>query len=256
MRRVFAVQWSAPKITFAAFVLACAALLAACVSMTASPDYAAIVAAPDRSEADRKTDERRKPEQLLAFIGVRPGMKVLDVGAGAGYSTELLARAVGPQGVVYAQNSKDVIERVVKDKFDLRAKAPAMRNVVRVIRDPEDPVPPDARDLDLVTYLYEYHEAPNINVDRPKMIRRFFDALKPGGILVIADHSARTGDGLSVTRSLHRIEESIVRRDIESVGFKFVAEGGFLRNPEDKRDISVFKLAVPADDFVLKFEKP
>src|ERR1700761_8222699 len=93
-----------------------------------TPDYAAIVAAPDRSDADRETDQRRQPAKMLAFAGVKPGMKVFDMEAGAGYSTELLARAVGPTGIVYGQDSAAVMERI-KDKFDVRAKSPAMRNV-------------------------------------------------------------------------------------------------------------------------------
>jgi predicted methyltransferase len=79
-----------------------------------APDYGAIVASADRSEADRQTDQRRQPAKMLAFTGVRPGMKVLDMEANAGYSTELLARAVGPSGVVYAQDPAAVIERIVK----------------------------------------------------------------------------------------------------------------------------------------------
>ena len=84
----------------------------------------AIVAAPDRSDADRQTDQRRQPAKMLAFTGVKDGMKVLDMEANAGYSTELLARAVGPTGMVYAQDSAAVIERFVKDKFDIRAQKP------------------------------------------------------------------------------------------------------------------------------------
>ena len=89
-----------------------------------APDYDAIIAAPDRSDADRQTDQRRQPAKILAFTGVKAGMKVLDMGAGAGYSTELMARAVGPNGAVYAQESAAVMERV-KDKFDIRAQNPA-----------------------------------------------------------------------------------------------------------------------------------
>ena len=79
-----------------------------------APDYDAIIAAPDRSDGDRQTDMRRQPAKMLAFTGVKPGMKVLDMGAGAGYSTELMARAVGPDGMVYAQDSAAVIERFVR----------------------------------------------------------------------------------------------------------------------------------------------
>src|SRR5262245_2306495 len=88
----------------------------------AAPDYAAVAAAPDRPDAHRAADAGRKPVQLLAFTGVRPGMKVLDMETSAGYTAELLARVVGPSGKIYAQDSAAVIERFVKDKFDIRAK--------------------------------------------------------------------------------------------------------------------------------------
>ena len=88
------------------------------------------------------------------------------------------------------------------------------------------------------------------------MNRKMFAALKPGGLLVIADHSARTGDGISVAKTLHRIEESIVRQEIEAAGFKLVAEADFLRHPEDPRDAKVFQPVVPTDEFVLKYQKP
>ena len=89
------------------------AAVSACIFVTIAPaqdripDYSAIISAPDRTEADLQTDKRRDPLKLLAFTGARPGMKVLDMGAGGGYSTELMARAVAPTGVVYAQNPAD-----------------------------------------------------------------------------------------------------------------------------------------------------
>ena len=220
-----------------------------------SPDYAAIVAAPDRTDADRKTDERREPAQMLAFVGVRPGMKVLDMGAAAGYSSELMARAVAPNGTVWAQDSAEVADKL-KDKFDERAKSPAMKNVVHDVRPYDDPVPPEVKDLDLVTFFFWYHDTTYMEVDRAKMDKALFNALKPGGYLVIADHSARPGDGTSVGKTFHRIEEKTLRQEVEAAGFKLVAEGNFLRHPEDPRDAPVFRPKVPVDEFVLKFQKP
>jgi predicted methyltransferase len=220
-----------------------------------TPDYAAIVAAPDRSDADRQTDQRREPAKMLAFTGVKEGMKVLDMEANAGYSTELLARAVGPGGVVYAQDSAAVMERV-KDKFDNRAKNPAMKNVVHVVRDFDDPIPPDVSNLDMITFFFAYHDVTYMPVDRAKMNAKMFAALKPGGYLIIADHSARKGDGINVAHTLHRIEEATLRQEIEAAGFKLVAEGDFLHHPEDPRDDKVFKPAIPVDEFVLKYQKP
>jgi predicted methyltransferase len=193
---------------------------------------------------------------MLAFTGVRPGMKVLDMEANAGYSTELLARSVGPTGVVYAQDPAEIIERLVKDKFDIRAQKPAMKNVVDVIRDFNDPIPPDVGGLDLITFFFAYHDVTYMPVDRAEMNRKMFAALKPGGFLVIADHSARPGDGTSVGKTFHRIEESVLRQEIEAAGFKLVAEADFLRHPEDPRDVVVFRPVVPVDEFVLKYQKP
>ena len=220
-----------------------------------APDYEAIVAAPDRSDADRQTDVRRQPAKMLAFTGVKSGMKVLDMGAGAGYSTELMARAVGPEGHVYAQESAAVVERV-KDKFDIRAQNPVMKNTVHLIRNYDDPIPPEVSGLDLITFFFAYHDVTYMPADRAAMNRKMFAALKPGGFLVIADHSARAGDGTSVAKTLHRIEESTLRQEIEAAGFKLVAEGDFLKHPEDPRDAAVFRPAVPVDEFVLKYQKP
>ncbi len=228
---------------------------AASAENATAPDYASIVAAPDRSDADRQTDARREPAKMLAFAGVKSGMKVLDMGAGAGYSTELLARAVGPDGQVYAQESAAVMERI-KDKFDIRARNPAMKNVVHLIRNYDDPVPPEVGGLDLITFFFAYHDVTYMPADRAEMDKKMFAALKPGGFLVIADHSARAGDGTSVSKTLHRIEESTLRKEIEAAGFKLAAEGDFLRHPEDPRDAPVFHSAVPVDEFVLKFQKP
>ena len=240
-----------------AVVLASATSLAACAGMgkNENVDYRAVVASPDRSGADRETDQRRNPELLLAFTGVRPRMRVLDMGAGGGYSTQLLARAVGTGGTVYAQDSQAASPRA-KERFDERARTTAMRNVVRVLRDYDDPVPPGVRGLDLITFFFAYHDTAFMSVDRAKMNRGLFEALKPGGVLVIADHSAQAGAGASVAKSLHRIEEATLRREIEAAGFRFVAKADFLRHPEDPRDSIVFRPKVPVDEFVLKFERP
>ena len=230
-------------------------MLAASPTPSQAQDYAAIVAAPDRSDADRQTDQRRDPVKLLAFTGVRTGMTVLDMGAGGGYSTELMARAVGPTGKVYGQDSADTNPRA-KERFEARMKTPAMGNVVQLVRDFDDPVPADVRDLDLITFFFFYHDTTYMAVDRAAMNRKLFAALKPGAFLVIADHSAKAGAGTSVGKTLHRIEESTLKREVEAAGFKLAAEADFLRNPEDPRDEMIFRSKVRVDEFVLKFEKP
>ena len=239
-------------------MLACVGLLvfaSGAALAQAAPDYAAVVASPDRSDADREIDKRRNPVQLLAFTGVGAGMKVLDMGAGGGYSSELMARAVGTSGVVYAQNAADLSARA-KERFEARMKTPAMANVVVLTRPFDDPLPADVRDLDLVTFFFFYHDTTYMEVDRAEMNRKLYAALKPGGMLVIADHSARPGDGATVGKTFHRIEEAVLRSEVEAAGFRFVAEGDFLRHPEDARNFSVNRPTGPVDEFVLKFRKP
>jgi predicted methyltransferase len=231
--------------------LCVAVLLGGCAGLLKEdpPSYMWIVHDRDRSDSDRVTDQRRQPEKLLEFYDVRPGMHVLDISAGAGYNTELLARVVGPSGVVYAQNTE-------KGRLDERMKKPVMAKVVSLVREFDDPVPPEVRNLDLVTFNFNYHDTTYLGVDRAKMNRAVFNALKSGGFYILADHSGRPGTGISEAKTLHRIEESVMRKEIEAAGFKFVSEGGFLRNPDDPRDASVFKPKVPNDEFVLKFVKP
>jgi len=212
-------------------------------------DYAAIIAAGDRSDADRQTDKRREAVKLLTFIGPKTGWSVLDMGADAGYSTELLARAVAPNGKVWGQNDKP------NQKFEARMAAPAMRGSVAWIKPYEDPaagLPP----LDLITFLFAYHDTTYMGVDRAKMDKALFAALKPGGILVIADHSARPEDADKVGKLYHRIAEATVRAELEAAGFKFVGSADFLRNPDDPRTAIVFRSPIRVDEFVLKFTKP
>lgn len=225
-------------------------LLLAVAAPARAQDYAAIVAMPDRAEADRQTDKRRDPGALLAFSGPKTGWKVLDMGAGAGYSTELMARAIGPSGKVYGQNPKD------SDKYQARLQTPAMANAVALVRPFDSPVPEVVRDLDLVTFFFAYHDTTFMEVDRAKMNQAMFAALKPGGFLVIADHSARPEDGATVGKTFHRIAEASLRAEVEAAGFVFVADAGFLRHPEDARTAIVFRNPTPVDEFVLKFQKP
>jgi predicted methyltransferase len=213
-------------------------------------DYLAIIALPDRSGADRQADSRRDPVNLLSFTAPKTGWTVLDMGAGAGYSTELMARSVGPTGKVYAQNDKE------SEKFKIRMASPAMGNVEALVRPFDDPVPANLRNLDLITFYFAYHDTTYMNVDRAKMNKAMFEALKPGGILVIADHSARLDDGATVGKTFHRIAESTLRSEVEAAGFKLVASSDALRHPEDARGAIVFHNPTSVDEFVLKFEKP
>jgi len=281
----------------AAFFLAAA--LAACASQAPPSGQAAlssqqisqVVASPDRTAADRNNDTRRKPEAILAFIGIRPGMVALDVSAGGGYTTELLARAIGPTGTVYGQSQPRDANRptprpanpeagsappaaattaapatpprtsataLAERERRLRSGNVAAAPIVAVERRFDDPVPPELPDgkLDLVTLMFNYHDFGFMGVDRAKMNAALFRALKPGGMYVIADHSGRPGTGISESGTLHRVEEAFVRREVEAAGFKLAAQGNFLRNPADPRDQNTPNPPQPKDEFVLKFVKP
>jgi predicted methyltransferase len=227
----------------------------------AAPDYTAIVAASDRDAADRALDAGRKPDALLAFMAVRPGMKVAEIGAGGGYTTELLARAVGEAGSVYAQNSPFILARFAEGPLTERLKKPVMTRVVRLDREFAEPFPPEVRDLDLVVNVLFYHDTVWMKVDREAMNRAIFQALKPGGSYVIVDHSSAPGKGLAEVETLHRIEESVLKGEIEQAGFRSVASADFLRNPQDPRDWSASPRFAgeqrgTSDRFVLRFEKP
>ena len=239
-----------------ACLLALSAIAAAPAAIAQSaPDYAAIIAAPDRSDADRKLDTNRAPAQWLAFIGAKPGMKILDIEAVYGWKAELLARAVAPGGKVYAQNSEATFTRV-KDRLEARLKTPAAANIISAVGSFEDPAPAGMHDFDRVTFFYGYHDVTNLGIDRAKMIKAFYDALKPGGELVVGDYSAKPGAGASVAQTLHRSDEALVRSEIEAAGFKLIDHGDFLRVAGDAKDAHSHSGAEPVDIYLLKFRKP
>ena len=250
--------------------LSIAALAAACASppaptggATLSPQQIPqIVASPDRTDADRRNDARRKPEAMLAFIGLHPGMVALDISAGGGYTTELLARAIGPAGAVYGQspprNPNRSAAALAEREQRLHSANVAAAPITAVQRPFDDPIPPELANgkLDLVTLMFNYHDFGSMGVDRAKLNAAVFRALKHGGAYVIADHAGRPGTGISESGTLHRIEEAFLRREVEAAGFKLASEGTFLRNPADPRDQNTPNPPQPKDEFVLKFVKP
>lgn len=213
---------------------------------------------------------------MLAFISARAGMTALDVSAGRGYTTELLARVAGPQGRVYGQRPPAAAAPPPPAQPEgLAAPRPAatapattmptlaervakMGNLVAVMRPFEDPAPPELANagFDLVTLMFNYHDLGHLGVDRAAMNRAILRALKPGGIYAIADHSGRPGTGISESGTLHRVEEALVVREVQAAGFRLVSRGDFLRNPQDPRDRNTPEPPMPKDEFVLKFVKP
>jgi predicted methyltransferase len=227
------------------------------------PDYATLVLAPDRTAQDRALDAGRRPVQMLEFLQVRPGMRVADIGAATGYTTELLARAVGPSGVVYGQNSKGMAA-FSGGSWAKRLARPAMQRVVRVERELDDPLPPEAKGLDLVVMNAIYHDTIWLGTDRARMNRAIFDALAPGGAFVVIDSSAKpvwADDPFLDAYELHRVDEQLVRDEVQAVGFRLGGEGDFLRNPTDARDWNSAPNEAGArrgtsDRFALRFVKP
>ncbi|WP_409189324.1 class I SAM-dependent methyltransferase [Bradyrhizobium sp. RDM4] len=252
-----------------------------------------IVKSADRTAADRTNDQRRKPEQMLAFIGIRPGIVALDLSAGGGYTTELLARAIGPSGKVYGQSrprdpNQAPTPRVAPEgnssptttpsaapaapastprpspvalaerDNNLRSNGVPAAPIVALSRPFEDPVPSELAPerLDLVTLMFNYHDLGHLGVDRAAMNKAVFRALRPGGLYVIADHSGRSGTGISGSGTLHRIEQAFLQQEVEAAGFKLIEQGDFLRNPNDPRDKNTPDPPQPKDEFVLKFMKP
>ncbi|MDQ6619813.1 MAG: methyltransferase [Pseudomonadota bacterium] len=219
-------------------------------SPTSNDPYAAAIADPVRTDQDRRMDTARHPAEFLAFTRVRPGMKVLDVSAGGGYTSQLLALAVGQGGMVWAQAPQPgaTLTKRLADH--------PQANLVAVARPFEDPVPPDAPKLDLVTLILNYHDISYLPVDRKIMNAKLFAALKPGGRIVVVDHSATPGSGVSAGRTLHRIDEAVVRAELTEAGFRLEEAGDFLRNPADTREDSSNSPKVPTDKFALRFVKP
>src|SRR5688500_1352856 len=201
-----------------------------------SAELRAVELAADRADEDKALDRGRRPAETLAFFGIVAGMNVGELGAGTGYTAELLARAVVPSGKVYAQTSRYVLERFAEAPWSARLAKPVMQNVVRVDREFVEPLPPEAKDLDAVLMVLFYHDTAWMEVDRAKMNKAVFTALRSGGVHGIVDHSGRDGTGISETKTLHRIEERIVRQEVEAAGFRLAAAGSFLRNPTDPRD--------------------
>jgi predicted methyltransferase len=218
------------------------------------------VNSPDRPADDKQLDAGRRPEQILAFFGIAPGMKVADLWAGGGYTTELLARTVGPSGKVYSQNGPfPPAFKKGEEAWKARLKEPGLSNVVELQKPfdhPDDilPVPPGS--LDAVIIDMNYHDMVGRGYDRARINAAVFKALKPGGVYGVIDNSAAAGSGARDANTLHRIDEAFEIKEIKQAGFKLVAVSAALRNPKDDRTWFVMKHRGQQDRFVVKFIKP
>ena len=219
------------------------------------------VAAADRTADDKALDAGRKPVELLTLLRVGEGMRVAELFAGGGYTVELLARVVGPTGVVYGQNSPDILAKFAEKPWSERLARLASPNIVRVDRELGAPLPDDAANLDLVVMHLVYHDSVWMGVDRTGMNAAIWKALKPGGEFAVIDHSAKDGTGSDAAKELHRIEKKFVQTEIEQTGFKLDRESDLFAHPEDTRDWSASPSAAAdkrgqSDRFVLVFKKP
>jgi predicted methyltransferase len=224
-------------------------------------NIAAAVADAGRPKADTDRDAERRPAEVLAFAGVKPGAVVVDLLPGGGYFTRIFSKAVGPRGHVYAIVPQEIATAFPKATVAINALAadPAYANV-SVLLEPINAltVPSPA---DLVWTAQNYHDLhdPFLGpADLAKVNAAVRAALKPGGIYLIVDHADAAGTGLRDTNTLHRIDEASVKSEVTAAGFVLVATSDLLRNPADNHTLKVFDPAIRGhtDQFVLKFRKP
>jgi predicted methyltransferase len=213
---------------------------------------------PGRIADARARDAFRKPAEILAFAGVKPGDVVVEIAPGGGYDTALLSRVVGPAGKVYAVDSETLFEYMPS----LRESFPGY-----IAQDPRDNVEYSAQRLDAIEIPAQvdmiwmsmfYHDTVWLGLDRAAMNRAFFEHLKPGGVFLVVDHHALPGAADGVTKELHRIDAEQVRREVEAAGFRLAAMSDALMNLDDTRTASVFDDSIRGrtDRFVYKFVKP
>jgi predicted methyltransferase len=236
--------------------------IAAHAAVVATDAISAAVADPTRPSTDTIRDANRKPAAVLAFAGVKPGDKVADYAAGAGYFTRLFAGIVGPGGHVYASVPSPLFQypNIVKGIADIQnfvvTHANASVNFGASIDAAKYP-----EKLDLFWISQNYHDLKDPfmgPVDMSAFNRAVYAALKPGGVYIVLDHVAAPGSPADVTDTLHRIEPAVVRREVEAAGFRFAGESKVLANPDDPHTAGPFDKAIQGhtDQFIYKFRKP
>ncbi len=209
---------------------------------------------PRRPATDVERDALRHPREVLAFAGVQPGWRVADIGPGAGYYTRLFSVAVGDQGRVFAIDRPSTPERA----RPILAVAPLYPNITVVQQGYQDWSVDEPLDAIFISQIYHDFHLAQSGIDVPRLNREMFAALKPGGVLVIIDHAAAPGSDVSVTGTLHRIDQAQVVRELAAAGFVLEEESELLRNPADDRSERVFESDIRGrtDQFVLRFRKP
>jgi len=247
-----------------ALILSAALLASAATAFAAAPTAQMKAAEADsgRPAADTQRDENRKPAEMLAFAGITPGKVVVDLLPGGGYFTRIFAKAVGPNGRVYAYISNGADARIKasgKDPDNQMADLKqAYKNLGVIHGDLNEFVTPQA--VDVVWTSDNYHDLHNagLKTDVAKLNQQIFKSLKPGGYYVIIDHKAQDSAADDVTSKLHRIKEATVKQEVEAAGFKLVAEGHDLANAGDdgSERVQESNIRGKTNQFMLKFQKP
>lgn len=218
------------------------------------------VASPDRPAADRERDVHSQPAAVLHFVGVPVGGVALDLFAGGGYYSEILSRAMGPDGTVYMHNNQAYLG-FAGDAVTERLAGDRLPHVVRYDRELDDiDLPDDSVDLVLMVMTYHdlYYKTDGWDLDPDAFFAVVHRVLKPGGVLAVVDHEAVAGTGSTAAQDLHRIDPAFARKDIEAHGFTFVDGSTLLENPDDPLDISVFDPSIrgKTSKFIYKFVEP
>ncbi|WP_281561387.1 class I SAM-dependent methyltransferase [Thalassomonas sp. RHCl1] len=219
-------------------------------------NFAKVLQQESRPEADRKRDAGRKPQKVMQFAGIKPGMKVLDMVASGGYYTEVLSHRVGPSGQVLAHNNNFILT-VLDGRFNKeitkRLQNNRLKNVTRFEHEFGDFNLNN--EIDAATMMLNYHDLYGQEESKRKaVLAELKQALKPGGIFVVIDMEANPGKH---NPKLHRIQSSIVKKEILAAGFELEKEGNFLRNPDDDHTKMVFDPSIrgKTDRFVFVFKK-
>lgn len=211
------------------------------------------VKSPGRDKAMTDRDADRKPAELLALSGVKPGDKVVEFAAFGLYFTTMLSNIVGPNGSVLmvdlpytearnGQTARDFVSKHANTRYEV-----VDYNVVNL---------PD--NVDVVFNVLYYHDLPLNNVDTAALNAKVLKALKPGGVYFIVDHNAKPGSGTTFTKDLHRIDPAVIKQEVQAAGFELVEDSKLLANPEDDHSWMVFSPGKrgTTDQAVLKFRKP
>lgn len=228
-----------------------------------APAIAAATASADRSADNVKLDESRKPAEVLAFLGLKPGMHVLDLFGGNRYWAEITAPAVGSKGQVKVWEPSQFYDADSKAAFEaFIAKHPNVTITASPFEAPS--LPTGFADVALINLDYHdvYWQSEKYGIPRMEpadFLAKLYAAMKPGGVVGVIDHVAKPSDDTrGMVEKYHRIDPDVVKADFERAGFVFEGSSDILRNPADDHETNVFdpKIRGKTDRFMFKFRKP